>query len=172
MAYAPALHPDDIPEAVVRRVTELVARGDLRVCIEHPYNHPYPRIVYPKGRGARRGRMRAHRASYALYRGLIPAGFVVCHTCDNPRCINPRHLWLGTQKENIADAISKGRMSRLVPWQKHRKRRSDKLSEHHVQAILADPRNNTEVAAAYGISNNHVSQIRSGKRWAWIKRAA
>jgi len=52
----------------------------------------------------------AHRASYTVFKGDIPKGKHICHTCDNKRCVNPDHLWAGTQKENIQDCVSKGRM--------------------------------------------------------------
>jgi len=52
----------------------------------------------------------AHRAAYACMNGEIEEGFLVCHHCDNPACINPEHLFLGTHKDNYDDAVSKGRV--------------------------------------------------------------
>lgn len=53
--------------------------------------------------------MKSHKVSYLIYRGEIAHGRCVLHKCDNRKCVNPKHLWLGTQKENIQDMIKKGR---------------------------------------------------------------
>jgi len=53
--------------------------------------------------------IKAHRFSYLFYKGQIPKNKIVCHSCDNPSCVNPNHLWLGTHKENAEDRDKKGR---------------------------------------------------------------
>lgn len=71
----------------------------------------YGQIVLSRNGATRQHRVWAHRVSWELTHGAIPDGLFALHRCDNPRCVNPRHLFLGTQRDNIDDAIAKGRLT-------------------------------------------------------------
>jgi hypothetical protein len=108
---------------------------------------------------------KAHRVAWVLHNQQpIPANMVVCHSCDNRRCVNPAHLWLGTQEENQLDKIGKGRHI-TVRGEAHPEA---KLTEDQVRAILADARTHTEIAYDYGIKASTVSSIKTRKSWAHL----
>jgi hypothetical protein len=104
----------------------------------------------------------AHRVSYELHFREIPAGLFVCHRCDNPGCVRPDHLFLGTHADNLRDAASKGRMER---GEQHY---NAKLTEDDVRAIRADTRLQREIAEDLGISRQNVSLIQNHKTWEWL----
>lgn len=102
--------------------------------------------------------MLAHRVSYEIHKGEC-AGKFVCHTCDNPICTNPEHLFLGTQLENMTDCIEKGRHGRS-------KLKIKDVIE--IKKMLQDGLRNQEIASKYGVVRKAISRIRSGSTWSHI----
>jgi hypothetical protein len=107
--------------------------------------------------------MRAHRASYEVFVGQIAAETMVLHRCDTPECINPDHLVLGDQLENMAQAVARDRHSAGLRHGMH------KLTPDQVRAIRQDPRPLDAVAADYAVSRSLISLIRTFKIWRSIK---
>lgn len=104
----------------------------------------------------------AHRASYEAFVGKIPKGMYVCHACDNVSCVNPNHLFLGTQKQNLEDMASKGRSTRGS------KNPMSKLNETQVKLIklaLAEGMTSSMLAAMYQTTPSNIQLIATGKRW-------
>lgn len=95
---------------------------------------------------------RAHRYAYERFVGHIEEGMFICHTCDNPRCVNPDHLYAGTPLENSLDMVAK-------------RRQSKKITPEQAALIRADTRPDPEIAADYGISKSQVCCIQRGRRW-------
>lgn len=105
-----------------------------------------------------RGGFRAHRVSWIVYRGEIPDGMNVCHKCDNPPCVNPDHLFLGSKHTNMQDAGKKGRLQ-------------SGLNESQVLGIVDmvnGGKSKKETAAVFGIKLHLVQKIMSGRRMSYI----
>lgn len=100
----------------------------------------------------------AHRWSWEEANGPIPDGMCVLHRCDVPACVNPDHLFLGTQADNMADMWAKGRAR---PWPGSRFK--PRLTLEELNQIAADSRPQSEVARDFGVHQGTVSRIRNGK---------
>lgn len=105
----------------------------------------------------------SHRVSYELTYGSIPDGLCVCHRCDNPSCVNPSHLFLGTHTDNMRDKIKKGRSKSVAP--KGEKNGQAKLTESQVLTIRTDTRTQRVIAKDFGICQSSVMYIKSGLGW-------
>jgi len=106
----------------------------------------------------------AHRAAWELTYGPIPKGMLVLHHCDNPRCVNPKHLWLGTQKDNVHDAFSKGRRHGR-PGESNP---IHKLTEQEVLEIRDSALSQCALAGMHGVSPSLISRIQHGERWCFL----
>ena len=131
----------------------------------------------------------AHRVMFEFFNGPIPSGLMVCHRCDNPPCVNPGHLWVGTNSDNIKDAVKKQRMH----WQREgwvkppysveaRKKISDgklgeknhfaKLTAEKVLGIRAEwksgNRDIRDMGDRYGTGCFNIYQVVSRRSWKHI----
>lgn len=111
--------------------------------------------------------LRAHRVSWEIHHGReIPEGMVICHTCDNPPCVNPAHLFVGTRADNMADMDAKGRR-RAVP-QPGESNGGAKLTEREVLEIRDAASRGEGLASLmerYRVSKPTLSKIISRKSW-------
>jgi hypothetical protein len=109
----------------------------------------------------------AHRISYELHRGEIPQGMHVLHRCDQPCCVNPDHLFLGTIADNTKDMVSKGR-DRHNPL-RGTKSPSAKLTDDMVREIRRSPGTLRQLGHRFGVSHRAILKIKSGKAWRHVE---
>ena len=106
-------------------------------------------------------RVLVHRSVWEMVFGEIPPVLCVLHTCDNPPCANPAHLWLGTKADNNADKARKGRAPKITGEMNG----AAKLTAKQVLAIRSDKRPQRRIAADYGVHQGQISRVKAGKYW-------
>lgn len=104
----------------------------------------------------------AHRVSWEIANGPIPEGLYVLHKCDTPACLRPEHLYIGSQKENIADCINRGRFARGEDNSKAGLTNRDVLDIRESEDCIKD------IADKYGLHKRTVYAIRSKESWRHI----
>lgn len=102
----------------------------------------------------------AHRIAYKLYVGEIPEGMFVLHKCDNPICVNPKHLFLGTLKDNSQDMVKKGR--------NNTGKGSAKLTKEEVVQIRKSPESGVILAKMFRVTPSNISLVRNRKSWVTV----
>ena len=104
----------------------------------------------------------AHRASYETFVGPIPDGMYVCHACDNVYCVNPAHLFLGTQKQNLEDMARKKRST----WgERNPMAKLTSNDANLIRQMKSDGANTKELAKQFGVSKSNITAIIRKDRW-------
>lgn len=115
--------------------------------------------LFPKGYGRTSNSSGAHRLSYTLSYGEIPEGMLVCHHCDNPPCVNPKHLFLGTPKDNSDDKVLKER---------HSKKFSFAEIEEIISQYNTGEYSESEIAKKYGVRSQIINNIVNKKNYNYL----
>jgi hypothetical protein len=144
------------------QATTIDENGCWICCIGLGVNDPYGRVRI----NGTRISVANHRASWMVYKGSIPKGLCVLHTCDTPSCINPNHLFLGSRADNAADMVAKGRSSR------GEKRSAAYLTDEQVLDIrslwAAGLHTQTQIGEMCGTNRGNVNNIVHRKTWKHI----
>ncbi|MEK4030823.1 HNH endonuclease signature motif containing protein [Pseudobacillus sp. FSL P4-0506] len=141
-----------------------VEKGDDNECWE------WKGYITPNGYGQLKEKQKnvyAHRFSYQLHYGNLPKDKLVCHKCDNRKCVNPNHLFIGTQLDNMHDMIAKGRRYTGKPW-------TTKIDEEQVRMIrvLCDEGfDKGKVAEVFGLKRCTVVNIEARRIWKEVNHA-
>lgn len=135
-------------------------------------------VIRPDGYGQYgKPKRMAHRLSWEHHRGPIPDGMNVCHRCDNPPCVNPDHLFLGTQADNLKDMTEKGR--RAKPYDRHGEKNPKATMTRETAELIrklywtdrtrpkqkSAPYTSKALAARFGVTRNAVRAIARGVNW-------
>lgn len=173
---------------LTKAATRIVRDDPLAAKLYGNVTHEGDCWIYGAGKtygtiATRTGTRRAHRVAYELFCGPIPDGYLVCHHCDRPACVNPLHLFVGTYSDNVRDMMRKGRQVATITSSQdhfragHAPRGEDgsgaKIDETTAVAILdlaANGENTGDLAAHFGINRTTVQRLLRGETWRHLPR--
>lgn len=142
-----------------RPIEYVVNENGCHICTSHAKDTSgYPSMSY------RDKKTRIHRYIYEQHYGSIPKGMVIRHKCDDRACINPLHLEIGTQNDNIQDMVKRGRIASKVGEKNPRA----KLTEMDVKIIRRNKLSSYKLCKLYGVSPSTIRQIRQYRRWSHV----
>lgn len=123
--------------------------------------------------GRRAGKEFAHRVSWTLNRGPIPGGLWVLHRCDNPPCVRPDHLFVGTARDNNTDTISKGRRGYTGrPGSLHHRAKIQESTIQKICELRRDGFSQTQIGSRIGLTQGQIGGILRGSYWRHVQRPA
>lgn len=147
--------PETASDALLRRI-DITAPGGCHVWTGSKSRDGYGSLTFQNKK------RKAHRLAYETWVGPIGTGMCVCHRCDNRLCINPRHLFLGTNADNTADRDQKGRQA------KGERCGRAKLTEADVRAIRLSSDTHAALSKRYGVGATSIWEIKAGRSWAHV----
>lgn len=152
--------PEPIADRLLSKIAKNAVSGEWTAAVT---NKGYGKLQLHTGKtGGKTGS--AHRLSWMEFKGAIPLGQCVLHRCDNPKCINPEHLFLGTKKDNSQDCLRKGRW----PSREGEKGASAKLTNAAIRLmrlLRAEGWTQCRLAQRFSITQSAVSRAVRGKTW-------
>lgn len=151
-----------------KEITWRIDDNGCWICTSHAFN------TYGYAQTKFNGKIKLiHRLMYENKYGEIPKGMCACHKCDNPNCINPRHIFVGTNKDNSEDMVQKRRQSHIgSPGMKGVNHPQSKLIESDVIKIMNEKTlNQKQLSLKYGVSQAVISKIRLGQSWKHLQRS-
>ena len=112
----------------------------------------------------------AHRFAWEYFYGTIPNDKIICHHCDNRKCCNPSHLFLGTNKDNTQDMINKNKLKGgWAPGSEHANTNLTEEDVIQIKQMLQNGIYQKDIADHFGITQTSVSRIKLGKTWSHVK---
>lgn len=141
-----------------------IDENGCHICISHSRNkdgNGYPQISVDNRT------IPLARYIFIKSNGEIPKGMFVCHTCDNPHCINPDHLFLGTHMDNMRDMVQKGRAFHAI-GEHNGRHKLTKEGVIQIKELLNTVKNCSELARQFGVAPKTINDIKLGKKWGWI----